>query len=319
MNRHIEKIKNSKKYMQEKKRLDRKGIDYDIRHGYNWVKLVTNWHDYLFYVSKQNQNHIFRTEIFQKDKINSRLISSTPRNLTSKKWHDRDVICHRDEKIIFFRNTDLGDTSNIARWETVNRTLGHPFRRKMGYRVKTGLKDELQYQEEAKELFSIDKDGKRKKLLDDTFVSRVYRLYLRFKYRNKNIPNYRLRNKMQKMKTITGKGCLDKLEYLLDAIKSYHPFFFRKNGMCKLNIKWLETIIHHIGEEAILYKPYLLIKVNRKKAIGRTTIQNKVTDINKWREQRIELLKQKYKNNYISKEEYEHSKRILEERIEASE
>ena len=286
MNKIVETIRNSNIYRRQVKSLEKKHIEYEEKHGMSWVRLCTNHHDYLFYVSKQNINHIFRVRVFNISSIQSRLIGKGSRNITDKLWHDRDIKVHRDEKIITYRNTDLGNTNNVNRLETTKETLGHPFKRKVSYNMMVDGKDRLQYRRECIELHTYDKNNKRKKIIDNVFATRVYRLFLRFKgYTSNNITSILLSEE-----SIDGHTLVEILKYLYQVMNSYHPFFYKDNGLPKYNRYWLKDMIYKIETQSNLDMHIPFCKVNRNKNIDSRIVKPK--DIEDWRKAK-QLLEEK--------------------------
>jgi hypothetical protein len=285
MNNIINKIRDSSVFERQVSILDKKGIEYKELHGHNWIKLTTEHHNYLFYVNRFNVNHIFFTKIFNKDTIQQRLVAKTSKNITDKVWYDRDINVHRDEKIVTYRNTDIGTTNNTNNTERVTETLGHPFKREIIYKVRFDTKDRLQYTSNRIELHSLDKDKKRKKILDDVFCSRVYRLLLNYEGLNSNDINHIF----AKEKYISGTETLKILRYLYSVMKSYHPYFYKLNGTSKYNMEWFKKIIFNIEEYGLIdYPHYKLTKVNRQKNTHKYEIKQK--DILEWRKQNQALL-----------------------------
>jgi hypothetical protein len=282
----VENIRNSIVYQKQVEYLGKRNIEYKEKHGHNWIRLCTNHHDYLFYVSKQNINHIFFARVFNKDSIQQRLVSKTSKNLTNKSWYKKDITVYKDEKITTFRNTDIGTTNNVHRTERANETLGYPFRRKVNYKFMLGNKDRLQYRSECKELFSYDSNGKRKHLLDDIFCTRVYRLFLRFQ----GYPNNIIFSILRDDKTIKGTSVLDMLIYMYQVMSSYNPFFYEKNGISKINKEWLQHIIFKIKDNGLLDKDYKLCKSNRSKMVDSNQLKPDTKHILEWRKQQQALL-----------------------------
>ena len=282
----VENIRDSIVYKKQVDMLNKKGIEYKERYGYSWVRLCTKHHDYLFYVSKQNIGHVFFSRVFNKNTIQQRLVSKGSKNLTAKSWHKRDIIVYADEKITTYRDTDIGTTTNVHRVEHTGETLGYPFRRKISYNMHLEGKDRLQYRRECIELYSYNREGTRKHILDDVFCTRVYRLYLRFKgIEQRLIPNI-----LKEEKYISGNQVLEHLRYLYQVMSSYHPYFYKQNGLSKYNKEWLRNTILNIEHNGLLEKQYKLCKVSRSKNIDSSQLEPNTKDILEWRKQQQALL-----------------------------
>jgi len=277
-------IENSKVFTNEVKKLNKKEIEYERVDGENYICLVTNHHSYLFYSSKQNVNHIFFVRVFGKDNIQQRLISKTSKNVTEKTWHNKDIVVYKDEKISTYRNTDVGNTTNVHRVENTNETLGYPFKRKISFAFIKDSKDRLQYRRECIELSKYNRQGKRKKMLDDVFCTRVLRLFLNLKGHT----NTEIYNILRAEETISGYAVVEIMEYLYQVISSYHPYFYHKNGTCKYNKYILKEQIRQIKQIGLLDCDYTLCKVNRN--VHKDSNQIKQEDVQDWLKQRQALL-----------------------------
>jgi len=281
--KNIQYIEQSNIYKKQVNILNDKHINYKKTHGDNWISLSTPHHNYLFYTSNKNRQHIFFCRVFNKDKIQSSLIGKGSRNIT-KCTYDTDIKVHRDEKIITYRNTDIGNTTNVNRIETTQETFGYPFKRKISYGMILGSKDRLQYKKECIELHIYDRNGNRKKIIDNVFATRVYRLFLRFKgYSMNDIKHILLSEKY-----ISAKLLVAIMQYLYQVMNSYNPFFYKENGLSKYNKYWIKETIHRIVNEADMYSNIQFSKVNRSKNIDSRIIKPK--DVLDWRKQRQRLL-----------------------------
>jgi len=269
-------IESSDVFKRQVNKLNSSKIEFEKEYGHNYILLVTDYHNYLFFTSNRNINHIFYAKIFNKDTIQQRLISKTSRNVTDKIWHDKDIIVYRDEKIVTYMNTDIGTTNNTNRVEKPKETLGHPFKRKISYAMIMDSKDRLQYKRECIELHTYDRNGFRKTILDDVFCTRVYRLFLRFKgYTSTEIYNI-----LRDEKYISGKRVLEILAYLYQAVSSYHPFFYHINGLCKYNKYKIANDVSIIERTGLLDRKYNLCKVNR--VMNKDSTQIKPKDVQDW-------------------------------------
>jgi hypothetical protein len=234
----------------------------------------------IHYNSRQNINHTFTSRVFGNEDIKTRLIGEGKNRDVTKYGYDTQIDLGRNQKLITYRTTDMGTTNNINRVEKTKETLGHPFRRHIHYDMIIDGKDRLQYRRNCQETHTYTILDGRVKPLDNTFVTRVYYLYHRF---NDGLKSYQIRDMAKKDKTISGYKVLDMLKYLYSAIKSYHPFFYHSNGMCKYNVEWIGNIIREIEEYGYINYEYRLTSAHRKRNTEHNTIKQK--DIKLWRKE----------------------------------
>lgn len=212
------------------------------------------------YSSNQNINHTFRSRVFPNDSVKQRLLGGGTSYDTTNIGYDTQIDTSSNQKIITYRASDIGTTNNVNRVEKPKETLGYPFRRHISYQMMADGKDRLQYRANCIETHIKHKDGNRYKPLDNHFVTKVFYLYTRFAL---DIPSYQVRDLAKKQKTISGNDVLEMLHYLYSAIKSYHPFFYHNNGVCKYNVEWLYHTILEVERLGLLDYQYRLTKVNR--------------------------------------------------------
>jgi len=215
------------------------------------------------YSAKQNKEHIFHSRVFPNDSIKARLIGAGNNYDVTGIGYDKCIDVGRNQKIITYRASDIGTTNNVHRVESIVETLGHPFRRKVSYTMQPDGKDKLQTKINCVETYHIDSTGNRVRPLDNIFVTRVFRLYLRFQGYTMND----IRHIIDTQETLSGFDIMEMLDYLYTAIKSYNKFFYKHNGLSLYNIEWLFHIKRLVKHKSLLAYDYELVKVSRGKQI----------------------------------------------------
>jgi len=243
------------------------------------------WYATIDYVSKQNKKHIFKSRVFPSTNIRCRLVGEGDSREMTNYTYDRQIDIGRQQQLIYYRQSDVGTLSNSVRIETISETFGYPFRRHVSYKMSIRGKDRLQYKANCQEIHLYDIDDERKQPLDNHFISRVYSKLLEFHGVNSSMQR---RDIMRKDKSISGEEILEILKYLYTCIKSYNPFFYHSNGICKMNVEHLKHTIRMVEMNGLLKRDYDFTTLHRKKNVDRTQIKQK--DVERWRKERQKLL-----------------------------
>ena len=220
-NKTIENNKNQKS-------LDKKKpIEKIIKHKYNSDK-----HKFFIECNYNNQTN---------NKINQFIISHGYTHYLS----DNSNITSIDSqlKIITVRNTDMGITDNINQLNTLKETFGYPFKRVILNNKIKQSKDNLEYRKNC--LFygnqQIENNHKtilvktidKKKLIDNTFISKVFKLYS-YLIETNNKENFSYHVLKNEIKTLNGYTFISIFDNTIKLIKTNHKrYLLSKNELIK--------------------------------------------------------------------------------------
>jgi len=214
----------------------------------------------------------FKTLIFSglNDNINSMVIDNSTR---LKITDDRYLSLCKSQKIITYRNTDIGLTDNLNRFLQTHETFGYPYRRIRNSYIEITAKDRIEKTKYGViKILSVDENNNKqiKYLLDNIFINRLYRFYYllsTYKLPNNKKSSYPKIVKLKKYITYDEVITILKEIYNLyitnNKVKTnYNKYLYHKNGLPKINIKWLQYIITDIENNAYRGK-YKNSKTNR--------------------------------------------------------
>jgi hypothetical protein len=113
-----------------------------------------------------------------------------------------------------------------------------------------------------------------------------------------------LRDAYRMKDSVTGYEIVACLKYIYTALKSYHPFFYKNNGLSKYNSEWFNYTIRQVEMYGLLDRDYKLGRCHKTLNTDRNIVKPK--DIKFWR------LQQEAQQQELSKRDIKPSKSFQE-------
>jgi len=200
----------------------------------------------------------------------------------------------RSQKIITFRNTDIGLTDNTYA-KHITETLGYPYKRQIitkqidtskdleiNYISKYYFNDETLDKADNNRIITLkgyNKHKQLKQILDNTFINRVVRLYYKMYFDINNANTFRYSDIVKSLKSIDGHTVVRFLKQIINwVISNKTNYTSHKNGLYRYNITHLKYTLNDISVNGLLDKNYILSNKTHKTGLNDKTViqQDKV-------------------------------------------